>query len=339
MKEKICAFCGELFIPVASAQKYCKRSHYMNCPVCGKRYLVTNNENLKRPPVACSYECRAKRTRETSLERYGTLAPGNNPEARKKAKNTMQERYGVDYAMQSDEIYAKGVKTMQEKYGVNNIRQLSETVKNANQTRRDNWRAKLDALLPYKYEGALIQEPLFGIDDNDMDAYILREEASTTFLKQYGHVIAPKFGKIHTSLGLVKDGILYQVLRFERKGDEIILANFGIRRNYFNPNYYAKLLGTAISTIGIDSFTCTIPRTVANDELVQSLSLELVAKGDYIPYWKMGDQLKQVVQTDDIEKMLQEYNYTTSDYLDVYAYKCKENKSHSDISEIFISQH
>ena len=39
--------------------------------------------------VACSYECRVKKTQKTSLEKYGCLAPGNNPEAREKSKKTM----------------------------------------------------------------------------------------------------------------------------------------------------------------------------------------------------------------------------------------------------------
>ena len=85
-KEKKCAFCGEPFIAASSNQRYCKRPHYRTCPVCGKQYLEDNVENLKRPPVACSYECRVKKTQQTSLERYGCKVPGNSVEAREKAK-------------------------------------------------------------------------------------------------------------------------------------------------------------------------------------------------------------------------------------------------------------
>ena len=87
-KEKQCEFCGELFVPSSNRQRYCKRLHYRICPVCGKTYLEDNVENLKRPPVACSYECRVKKTQQTSLERYGCKVPGNSIEARRKAALT-----------------------------------------------------------------------------------------------------------------------------------------------------------------------------------------------------------------------------------------------------------
>lgn len=92
-KEKRCEFCGELFVPTSNRQRYCKRSHYRICPVCGKQYLEDNVENLKRPAVACSYECRVRKTQQTSLERYGCKVPGNSVEARKKAKMTYQTRH------------------------------------------------------------------------------------------------------------------------------------------------------------------------------------------------------------------------------------------------------
>lgn len=62
---KKCAFCGKEFTPKSNNQKYCKGPHYRKCPVCGKEYLEDNVENLKRPPVACSYECRSKLIRQT----------------------------------------------------------------------------------------------------------------------------------------------------------------------------------------------------------------------------------------------------------------------------------
>ena len=55
---KICRFCGKSFIPNSNNQVYCKGPHYRKCPVCGKEYLEDNVDNLKKPPVACSYECR-----------------------------------------------------------------------------------------------------------------------------------------------------------------------------------------------------------------------------------------------------------------------------------------
>ncbi len=125
-KEKVCEFCGLPFVPNSNFQRYCKRPHYMNCPVCGKQYLVTNNENLKRPPVACSYACRVKRTQATSLKKYGIVAPGNNAEARKKARKTMIDRYGVEYTLQSAELKERVSTTVQQKYGTSNVQQNSD---------------------------------------------------------------------------------------------------------------------------------------------------------------------------------------------------------------------
>lgn len=64
-KPRICRFCGKEFVPNSNRQYYCKGPHYRNCPVCGKEYLEDNFDNLKKSPVACSYECRAKLIHQT----------------------------------------------------------------------------------------------------------------------------------------------------------------------------------------------------------------------------------------------------------------------------------
>ena len=110
-KERACKFCGKIFIPKSNNQWYCKNVHIRICPVCGKNYIEDNVENLKRPPVACSYECRKVRREQTSLKKYGRKDPGNNPNARKKAKETMKQKFGVDYAMQSQKIQEKSRNT------------------------------------------------------------------------------------------------------------------------------------------------------------------------------------------------------------------------------------
>lgn len=317
-KEKICEFCGKPFIPKTASQKYCKEPHYMNCPVCGKRYLVTNDDNLKRPPVACSYACRVKRTQETSMKKYGMKAPGNNPEAREKAKATMQKKFGVDYAMQSPEIYRKGVETLQRKYGVDNIKKLKKS-ESLSTTIKDKFTQTILTEFPLKTlpnpDG-----PLFRIEEEHMQVYVLKERASVEFLKRYGQRVCPKFGKIHTSVGLVDDGILYQVLRFERKQGVIYLADFGTRGNYMNPNYYSKLMGEALNTIGIDSFKCVVPRSLASPELLKSLSVKLVKEGMYDVYWRLEEGLRKVNSRDNVIEMKKRYDYITTDYLDEYEY-------------------
>lgn len=123
-----CKFCGKEFIPNSAKQVYCKGTHIRICPICGKEYIEDNVENLKRPEVACSYKCRAESTRKTSLDKYGTVAPGNNKEAREKSKKTMLDRYGVEYAMQSEELRDKAKAALIEKYGVDNASKSQELV-------------------------------------------------------------------------------------------------------------------------------------------------------------------------------------------------------------------
>lgn len=317
---KNCIFCGEPFVPLSNHQRYCKRLHYMNCPVCGKQYLVTNNESLKRPPVACSYVCRVKRTKETSLERYGVAAPGNNPEARLKAKATMQEKFGVDYTLQSDRLKQKVKKSIQKKYNVKkNIQQDKEVTARAHLNRTLNWIEKVHKLLPMK----LIETeelPNFQINDDEMEVYVLTEKASIAFLSNYGFRIAPKFAKVHLSVGLVKDGILYQVLRFEKIKDRIELADFGIRKGYFNPNYYSKLLKFMVDVKGIEEFTSSIPRNIATKEVIDSLQLQKVSEGDYKVYWKIDDKFVKLTQRHNIEECMSKYEYVTTDCVDEYIY-------------------
>lgn len=333
-KEKICEYCGEPFVPKSNFQRYCKRPHYMNCPVCGKKYLVTNNENLKRPPVACSYECRAKRTRETSLNKYGVAAPGNNPEAREKAKITMLERYGVEYAMESEELRQRSIQTIKDKYGVENIQQVDEVAQSARKTQHERWITLIHEKFPLKTEADLQTVPKFHIDESQMQVYILKDKVSVAFLKRYGNRINPVFGKIHLSLGLVQDGVLYQTIRFERKDKRIVLADFGTLSNHVNPNYYTKLINAAINTVGIEQFECAIPRNQATKELVESLSVEFVNEGDYQVFWKINNNLVPLNMRDDIDKMLSMYDYITSDWIDNYKYVKNDSRIMKDLLEL-----
>lgn len=125
-KPRKCRFCGKEFTPNSSNQWYCKGPHVRRCPVCGKEYVEDNVENLKRDEVACSYECRVKRTRQTSLEKYGCVAPGNNPDARRKAESTMNLRYGGKTTLEAPKLKERAQTTLKSKYGVINPMQVKE---------------------------------------------------------------------------------------------------------------------------------------------------------------------------------------------------------------------
>lgn len=139
---KYCEFCFQPFVPNSPHQRYCKRIHTRKCPVCREEYIEDNVENLKRPPVACSYECRKILRRKTSLERYGVTAPGNSPQARQKAQETMRMRYGVNYAMMNEELRAKQKQTCMNRYGVDNVAKVPEILERRTQSLLNTNRAK-----------------------------------------------------------------------------------------------------------------------------------------------------------------------------------------------------
>lgn len=321
MEEKLCAFCNQPFVPRSSYQRYCKRPHYMNCPVCGKKYLVTNNENLKRPPVACSYACRRAKANQTCLEKYGNRCAANGEEQRKLSAATMMDKYGVRWTFQSDKLVAKGRETMLEKYGAEHPMHIEGVPEEAAKLRQELWRETILRKFPLKMQ-AKESAPLLGsIDEDEMSVYMLRDKESVEFLKKNGHRVAPKWGRVHKSLGLVLEGRVYQVLRFEKSGSDIFLADFGTAKGYYNSNNFTKLIDAAISILNLDSFKCYIPRSLATLDLTYSLSVELVERGMYKVFWKISEEkLKKLTIRDDINEMKQRFDYITTDYLDLYHY-------------------
>ena len=206
---RICKFCGKEYKPNSSYQIYCKNPHYRICPVCGKEYQETNNEKLKFPPTACSQECKFKRIRKTSLEKYGVVAPGNNPEAREKSRKTMQERYGVDYAMQSDKIREKSKESLVEKYGVDNAQKNEMIRSKTEQTNLEKYGSKtyltsregkehIDSIMLAKYGTTVplrnedIKEhwkqtniEKYGVD-NPRKSEVVQEKIRSTSRERYG---------------------------------------------------------------------------------------------------------------------------------------------------------
>lgn len=151
-----CRFCGKEFETNSNNQYYCTDIHYVECPICGNKREVNDSykltQILKTGPTCCSYACRAKKTKLTSLKKYGCEAPGNNPEARKKARDTMIARLGVPYAMMSEDIRNKSKESMVSKYGVENAAKSSVLVEKRMKTNRDRYGAILPFNTPECYE-------------------------------------------------------------------------------------------------------------------------------------------------------------------------------------------
>lgn len=130
-KQKKCEWCGELFNPKNNTQKYCSRTHYAKCVVCGNYYIIDLTKQDKR--VTCSDECLKKlqsekcafrdedvrkRAEETMLAKYGVRRPAQNSDVQAKMRATTKERYGVEHFTQNHDAYvAKAIETNRIKYG------------------------------------------------------------------------------------------------------------------------------------------------------------------------------------------------------------------------------
>ena len=149
-----CVVCGKQFQTTRKTAKYCKGPHINICPVCGKAEVVTKNQTNKfqNCNITCSYECRVKKTQQTSLEKYGCKTPGNNPEARQKAKSTMLNKYGAPTTLQSTELKNRVNHTIKERYGVDNIQQNAEIKRKTVKTQKAKFGGKLAFNQPISYQ-------------------------------------------------------------------------------------------------------------------------------------------------------------------------------------------
>lgn len=250
-QKKICKFCGKEFLPASSFQKYCKGPHIRNCPVCGKEYNETNSENLKKPPHACSYQCRTKLRTKTSIERYGIAAPGNNPEARKKASETMMKKLGVPYAQMSKEVKNKSKATMISKYGVDNAMKVEEFVSKSVNTQKEKYGGVL-AFNQHKIKESrklsnddrircltdYYKKPEVHtiINGEDLKIYRLNKDISDNWMNEYYPLKAAR-GTV-LAIGLVKDSVIYCMMTFKKSRNKQYYAE--LSRMYMLPGYYVK---------------------------------------------------------------------------------------------------
>lgn len=229
---KICDYCGKEFIPKSNHARYCKGPHYMKCPVCNKEYEVTNNDKLKFPPTACSYACRTILRTKTSLKRYGCTAPGNNPEARKKASDTMMKNLGVPYAMMSEEVHEKSKQILLEKYGVDNVGKNKEIRERRMKKERENHGGRLAFNTPESYahrKETVLQrygQEVFSIPE-------IREKIKKTMLEKYGAEY------------------MMQVPEFKAKQQESIFQHYGVRSAFASPEIQKKVEQTMLERYGV----------------------------------------------------------------------------------------
>ena len=241
---KYCEFCGKPFHPESWCQKYCKNEHVRICPVCNKTYIETNNENLKKPPIACSYPCRLKKARQTNLDKYGSKDYFSSNIAKEVARKSMIERYGVPYALMSKEIRDKASNSIYNKYGKvsqNGKIQLSKSdihniyyeddkyivFKSQDSYMLENVQLcdfiytinKIPVVVyldedPEKVIGQLDLSSNKTIDAESLTVYKLTHEATYEFIHENDYKI--DLDSMVLSLGLAEDQTLYQVMIFTR---------------------------------------------------------------------------------------------------------------------------
>lgn len=141
-KVKECPLCKKLFIGEGrngSRQRYCKRTHYLDCLVCGRPIAMkVPSEKYGAVRYTCSKECEAKlkiqKAQDTLEAKYGVRNPSQIPEfhdkavakikakvpeTNQKARATFEAKYGGIGAA-SPVIRAKIESTMKERYGDTN---------------------------------------------------------------------------------------------------------------------------------------------------------------------------------------------------------------------------
>ena len=113
MKLKKCEICGDEFKPDSPRQKYCKKTHYMPCPICGKPVPI---DPIVGKPSGCSQECTNKIRENTNMELYGVANAGAAPQFIEKRENTCFERHGVRHYFDHPDFQAKADATNMERY-------------------------------------------------------------------------------------------------------------------------------------------------------------------------------------------------------------------------------
>lgn len=128
---KICKLCGRQFEPRSNAQTICNNTHYRNCEVCGRPFVITRPSDSQ---ACCSKECTQRKREITMNERYGVKHALQSLEFREKAENTSIQRYGVKHAAQSDEIKDATKRHFKTTYGVDTPFQMNDFWDKAKQT-------------------------------------------------------------------------------------------------------------------------------------------------------------------------------------------------------------
>lgn len=284
MNERNCKFCGKTFMPKTNNQLYCEGPHFMKCPICDKQYQVNNNNKLKYLPTACSYKCRTIKRTETSLEKYGCIAPGNNPEARKKASETMMKNFGVPYAMMSPEIKKKSKETLLKKYDVDNIMKSKEFAKKyrkSKQIKKSSENKSNRILIPIEHR----------IYARNCKLFVLYQEYAQEFLNQYSIYPVDNEKKLH--LGLLYQNELIQIMSFreykENKKYDYELVHLCTKPGYQIIGGASKLFYFATHQYEMNNIVAFCDLSKFQGNVFEKIGMHKVKNIPPVKYWSMDD--------------------------------------------------
>ena len=258
LKKKVCKICGQEFIPSGAHQACCKRPHTRVCPICGKEYVENNLGKFKYPPTTCSMKCRVKKRTQTSLEKYGITAPGNNPDARKKAQETMKERYGVNFAQESKDIRQKSKNTWELKYGVDNPQKCKEIKNKTSSTniRKYGSKSYLNSSIGKKHIETIMLKK-YGTTIPLRNSEILQRQIETN-IKRYGYTNpakAPEVKEKSKQTSLTRYGTEYPQSSETVKQHirEAFIRNYGVDNCFKVPEIIDKIHKTFFEHYGVHS--------------------------------------------------------------------------------------
>lgn len=252
MYTKTCAFCGHQFEATNPRTKFCKGPHYAVCSVCGNKFEITSSYQLSAilsgTPPTCSKKCRYIKRGQTTLERHGTMAPGNSKDGREKAKQSMIERYGAPTTLQSDELKNRVRETTKEKYGVDNVMKNKEVQKRAEETQRKNHDGKLafDTEESHQHRQDTLIKKYGSIRNAGIEA---RQKAAATMKDRYGYDHPSRIPEFHqkqinTMIERYGKASAFSVPEFREKSKKTMLERYGVE----NASWSKELVQKAIET-------------------------------------------------------------------------------------------
>jgi len=206
------------------------------CLICGQ-YIPFHRFSLGYQTY-CSKECKyssegkkaiVKKSKETSLERYGIDNPAKTAQTKEKARLTCLDRYGVDNVAKTKEAKAKSKETCLKRYG-------TECSWSSDQVKE-----KIKATLVEKY----------GVD-NPMKSREFQEKAKRTCIERYG---ADNILKSKETKEKIKETCLerydvdnpWKSRKIREKCTDTLISNYGVDNPFKSKEIMKKVIWKEVS--------------------------------------------------------------------------------------------